>query len=154
MSEVEPSKVNVVPRNTDYNPMIPKAGTALANCPTNLDLTTKKGKALAIAAGNPSDLEPDKNGVLKIRATHYIIFPDVRMDEETGEMSEFCRTVFFTKEGDIFRTSAQHGPARLGALLSLYTPAEWIDGIPLLIRVRKSKRDRFYHDIRVDTSEQ
>jgi hypothetical protein len=132
--------------------MYPVVGASLLDCPTNLDLTSTAGKALALAAGNPSDMEFDKNGVLEIVATHYLIFPEERVDPETGEVGTFARTVLFDQAGDIFRTSAAHAPHRIQSVLDLFGPEAWAKGIPFVIRERKGKRGFTYHDIRIKVS--
>src|SRR5271156_398216 len=109
------SKVSVVQGHNGR--LYPAADTPLSQCPTNLDLTTYNGKAMAMAAGNPSDLEFSQNGELKVLATHYLIFPEERPDPDTGEISQFARTVLFQADGRIFRTTAAHAPHRIQAAL-------------------------------------
>jgi hypothetical protein len=122
----------------------------LSECPTNLDLKTRHGKASALAAMSPGTLEFTPEGTMRITATHWICFPDDGVDPETGEISEFTRTVFFDAAGNTYRTSSAHAPKRLSAILQLFGPDEWAAGLPLEIVERKSRKTgRTYHDIRV-----
>lgn len=129
--------------------LMPTKGAPLSRCPTSLDLTSPRGKALAIAAGNPSDLDCTDGKPLEIVVTDWLVFWDASADEATGELSEFPRTVFFTREGKTFRTSSAHAPARLQAILDLYDESDWKRGITIVVTPRMGKRKRVYHDIRV-----
>lgn len=147
---VVPLEPVVLPAVKPHGRLYPTQGTALAQCPTNLDLSSYEGKQLAIAAGNPSDFQMDEGGQICIMATHYLIFPDVSEDPETGELKEFARTVLFDASGQIYRTTSAHAPHRIAAVLDLYDASEWTRGIPFVIRERRSKKTgRVYHDIRV-----
>lgn len=119
---------------------------------TNLDLTTYQGKALILKAGSPGDYEVRSDKPLAMIVHAYAVFPDTAVNEETGEVSEFVRTVLFDKDGKTFRTSAAHAPTRFLIAASLFTPQQWQAGIPFIIKARTSKRDRVYHDIQIDTS--
>jgi hypothetical protein len=129
---------------------VPRQGTPLALCPSNIDYGTQRGRALAIKAGSPQDIVMPEDGVVRIVCVNYIIVPDSRIDEKTGEIREFAQCCFFDSAGRHFRTSAAHGPFRLKAICDLYSDAEWQRGIPLRISVRKSKRGTMYHDIQID----
>lgn len=129
--------------------LYPALDTPMSQCPTSLDLTTKRGKYLLMAAGNPGDLEFDKNGTLIVTAVDWLIFPEERVDPESGEVSTFARTVLFTADGDTFRTTSAHVPHRIAAACDLFTEEEWKAGIPFLVRERKSKQGRTYHDLRI-----
>lgn len=132
---------------------IPAQGTAITSCPTNLDLTTFRGKALMLKAGGPSEYELEPGKPLRLIVTHWALMPDTRVDEESGECSEFVRTVLFDADGKTFRTSSAHSPLRLLAMLQLFTDNEWASGIPIIIEARKSKRGRMYHEINIDINE-
>jgi hypothetical protein len=119
---------------------------------TNLDLTTYQGKALILKAGSPGDYEVKADKPLRMTVHAYAVFPDTAVNEETGEVSEFARTVLFDKDGKTFRTSAAHAPTRFLIAASLFTPDQWVKGIPFVITARTGKRDRVYHDIQIDTS--
>jgi hypothetical protein len=118
---------------------------------TNLDLTTNRGKALFLAAGNPGSIQFDEHGRMCILATHFVIFPDTSVDPETGEEREFTRTVLFDASGQTYRTSSAYAPRRLRAALALWTASDWASGIPFVITERKSRKTgRTYHDMRVE----
>lgn len=130
---------------------VPTQQTPLSECPTSLDIRTKRGKALLIAAGNPGSFEMSGNGVVKIRATDWLLMPDFGTDPETGEYKEYVRLVLFDKSGNTYRTTSAHGPKRLAAMLQLYSRDEWDMGIDITITERRSRKtSRTYHDIRVD----
>lgn len=119
---------------------------------TNLDLTTYAGKALILKAGSPGDYEVRADKPLRMTVHAYAVFPDTAVNEETGEISEFARTVLFDAQGKTFRTSAAHAPTRFLIAAALFTPQQWQAGIPFVITARTGKRDRVYHDIQIDTS--
>ncbi len=150
------AKVHDIPADSvDITPgsntsLVPLHGTSLAECPTNLRLDTYEGKALAIAAMSPGDIEIGKDGYVEMIVTHYILYPDEGVNEETGEVTRFTRLVLFTAEGLTYRTTSESAPRRIEAMLKLFGPAEWAAGLPFLIRERKSRKTgRTYHDIRL-----
>lgn len=105
---------------------------------------------MAFSAMSPGDLDIGDNGHIEFVAVAYLIFPDARTDEETGEVNEFSRTCFFGHDGQTYRTSSELMPHRVKALTELYTPDEWVQGIKLRISERRSRKTgRTYHDIRV-----
>jgi hypothetical protein len=118
--------------------------------PTNFDLTTWEGKAAVLAALNPGDLELGPDGSVGFVAVHFLIFPDTGVDPDTGEVKEFTRTALFTADGRVYRTTSAYAPARVMMAMRLFTEQEWANGIPFLVRERKSRKTgRTYHDIRV-----
>lgn len=131
---------------------VPKQGTPITQCPSNIDLNTFHGKALLMKAGSPAELDIKGDQPLFMSAVAFVMFPDQQTDEETGETSEFVRLVLFDADGKHFRTSSVSGPFRLRTMLELFTPKEWTEGIPLVIKARVGKRGRTYHDINIDTS--
>lgn len=133
--------------------LYPLQETPLTKCPTSLDLSTDHGRVLAIAAGNPGDLELDKNGVLVIAVHDFLIVPDEQVDEETGELHQFVRTILFDAQGRTFRTTAAHAPHRIAAVMDVYGTSTWPRGVKLVIRARMGKRQRVYHDIRLVQTE-
>jgi len=147
--EIVPVQRAVIETPNGVVPWRPAIGTPLNQCPSNIDASTMRGRALLLAAGNPGDIEFDKQGRAEITATGWLIYPDEGIDPETGEVGTFCRTVLFAKDGRTFRTSAAHGPARLKAALEIFDPVDWKEGITFVITRRLGKRDRWYHDIRL-----
>jgi hypothetical protein len=128
----------------------PRPGCSLAECPTNLDLDTDEGKAMAFSAMSPGDLDIGNEGYVEFVATKFLIFPDTRLDEETGEVIEFSRTVFFGTDGQTYRTSGEMMPHRVKALCQLFSPERWKQGIKLRVSERRSRKTlRTYHDIRI-----
>lgn len=129
---------------------VPKPNTPLMECPTNLDLTTQRGKALLIKSEGGRDYEHDGIEQVRIRVTHYLMKPTEVVDENTGEVREFVEVVLYDANGKMYRTSGVAAPRRLRALFEVFSPAEWADGIPLVITPRPSKRGAPWHDIQVD----
>jgi hypothetical protein len=130
--------------------LYPSKELPLHQCPSNIDSTTYSGKKMLMAAGNPSDIVFDQHGCATVYATHYLIFPDEGVDPESGEIKTYARTCLFTKDGLVFRTTSAHAPHRIAAACDLFSPNEWANGIPFLIRERRShKTGRTYHDIRL-----
>lgn len=118
---------------------------------TNLDLTTQRGKALFLNAGNPGDIQFDEDGCARILATNFLLYPDSGIDPETGEERQFTRTVLFTADGATYRTTSDFAPRRMRAALALWTTAEWAKGIPFRVTERRSRKTgRTYHDLRVE----
>jgi len=143
----------ITPQLHPTNSLVPARDLSLADCPTNLDLTTLSGKAMALACGNPSDLDFGDRGHVSICAHYWLIFPDVGVDPNTGEYHEFTRTCLIDEEGSVYRTTSSYAPGRLKAVLSLFSPVDWSKGIWFRIAERKSRKTgRTYHDIRVLTS--
>jgi hypothetical protein len=129
---------------------VPKQGTRITLCPTSLDLNTIRGKALMLKASSPGDYDVKPGVPIRLIVCHWAVIPDTQVDEETGELHEFVRTVLYDAEGKTFRTSSAHSPMRLCAMLELFSPAEWANGIPVIVVARQSKRGRVYHDVEVD----
>jgi hypothetical protein len=128
-------------------------GQDVRTLPTNLDLSTFRGRALLSAAASPGDLDLT-NGEVRFRATHYVVMLDQAPDRNTGEIRTFPRVAFITATGEIFRTTAAHGPSKIKSFTELFTVEEWARGIPLVVRERKSKDPNkgSYHDINPDFS--
>lgn len=144
---IEPEVTSVAPV-VRRGRMIPTMDTPLSACPTNIDISTDGGKAMMMAAGNPCDIQFGSDGVATIVATHYLIYPTERVDEDTGELSQYCCTVLFDSQGRTLRTTAAHAPHRIAAACDLWGPDDWASGITFTIRQRMGKMGRTYHDIR------
>lgn len=131
--------------------LIPRDGGIVNIAQTNIDVRTLAGKAMLMAARSPSDIEFSKEGVAEIMATHWAVFPDRGVNEETGEESEFVRTVLIDRHGRTFRTTSAQGPERVCDLVSLFSATAWENGIPIVILQRRSpKTGRTYHDFRLN----
>jgi hypothetical protein len=135
--------------------LIPDRNTVLSQCPTNIPLDTKHGRALLINCCNPGDIKLRTNESLDIVVKYYVCYPDSTADEKTGEMKEFTRYAFVTPKGEIFRTSGEHTYKRISAMLSLFSKEEWEKGIPLRITARPSDRKgrSDWHEIKVNYPE-
>lgn len=123
----------------------------LVDCPTNLDLSTPIGKALAFNALGESDYEITPEGPTRIEAVSYLVYPATVWNEETGEINEFSWIVLFDKLGKTVKTTSDVVKQRIVQVLSMYSPAEWKQGIKLLVVPRVSRKSkRVYHDVRID----
>lgn len=130
--------------------LAPSQDTPLMACPTNLNLNTARGKALAIAAGSPADIVPDQMGEAHITAVNWLIFPDRRADPETGKIGQFSRLVFFDAEGRTLHSTASHAPQVMRRMLDLYDDDDWKRGINIVVRARRNRANTAtYHDFRV-----
>jgi hypothetical protein len=158
MIDIEEDSRQLVQRLRPVQPdrqssIIPAPGTALVHCPSNIDATTLKGKAMLLKASAPGNTEIDVPGGVRIDATHWIVIPDYRVDEASGEIKQFTRTVLFGKGGLVFRTTSAHFPMRIAELCKMFAEEDWQRGIPLIICERKSKRNTTYHDVSIFTDE-
>lgn len=74
--------------------------------PTSLDLSTTAGKIALVKLSGVAQLNVAEAGDSVYRIVGYVMHPDSRADEETGEISEYTRTAFLTDDG---RTIASTG---------------------------------------------
>ena len=130
---------------------VPGRDVSLRDCPTNLDLTTRKGRAQMFNAVGPCSEDIQVAGVVKLNVTHWVIHPDTATNQETGEVSEVVRTVFIGDDGRTYRTTSPHAVAKIREAMALFTQREWEQGIPFVVTERRSKQpNRTYHDIKID----
>jgi hypothetical protein len=135
------NEVAVIPSPIRRPPtLMPAADSLPGDWPSNLDLSTPQGKAALINAGNPPVWSPVDGGVYRILATHWIVYPDERVDEETGAVSVFARTCFIDATGQCVKLSNDWAPRRLHAMLALYSPEEWAAGIEIECYTAASRR--------------
>lgn len=132
--------------------LIPSMQADLWDWPTTLDLSTPRGRALAVHAGNPADVQFTTEDTIRFRACDFLVYPDEVTNQKTGEIVQGCRVVMFDREGRTFKTTSEYIAHRLAAVLQLYTVQEWRDGIPFVITRRPSKRHPggSYHQLEVD----
>lgn len=137
-----------------YGRWFPAKIEGLAGIKTTLDTSTEEGKALVVAAGSPGDLDLDAQGELRMVIHNFAAFWDTEADEETGEISEFTRSVFYNAAGQTFRTTSAHAPHFFARCVDLYGWERIRDeGLPITIRRRRGKRGFDYHDFRVNPRE-
>lgn len=132
--------------------LIPSEETEVWEWPTTLDLSTPRGRALLIHAGNPADVQFEREDTVRFRACDFVVYPDPQTDRVTGEITQGCRVVLIDKDGRTFKTTSEYVAHRLAAVLQLYTVQEWRAGIPFVITRRPSKRHPggSYHQLEVD----
>lgn len=132
--------------------LLPPKGTAISQCPTNIDVRTLRGRAMLVKAGSPGDYEVRDGAPLRLVATHWLVMPDTVDRQETGEVADVTRVVLYDAAGKTFRTTGVGSVPTLLRLLQAYTRQEWAGGIPLVVVSRPSKRYRgaTYQDIQVD----
>jgi hypothetical protein len=133
---------------------------SIRDCPHNLPLDTPEGRRLAFNCGNPADIVIDPQHIddkgrpyIVIRVRYYIGYPEDFVNPDTGEVTEGTRYCFITTNGETYKTSSGHAWQRVKAMLELFMPHEWEQGIPIRITERKSRnpqRQSPYHDIRLE----
>lgn len=138
-------------RHVDNALSIPRQGTPLPACPTNLDLRSMRGRALLFAAMDMPDYTVTANDPVYIRAVAWAMIPETRVSEETGEVSEFVSVCLWDEDGLMAKSSGEQMPMRLMALLQLFTKDEWAKGIPIRIEQYTTKRGRQAHRIKLNT---
>lgn len=117
-----------------------------------LDLATERGKALLVAAGSPGELALNEQARLDMVLSDFACFWDSEIDEETGEVREFVRSVFYAPDGRTFRTTSSHAPHFFARCVDVYGLERVQQGLPITICERVSKREkRRYHDFKVAT---
>lgn len=117
--------------------------------PTNLDLRSPRGRALAMNATQVPDYQFDQGGQVIVKATNYIAYAAEYEDEETGELQTRKVSVLIDREGKIFKTTGVFAFNALRAAATLFSPAEWSAGIPFVISCRLTSNRRIAHDVRV-----
>lgn len=125
-------------------------GTCLFQKRTNIDVSTDQGKALAVNVRATSDFNvPDASG-MTFQAVHYLLTAAERIDESTGEISQFPWLVFVGPDGETLGTSGSAVCHALSRIIEVYGFGPWSPPIPLRFSERKAKRSgRTYHDVRV-----
>lgn len=118
-------------------------------CPTNLNLSIPRERALVIAATQVPDYQLDQQGRCVVRATHFFAYATEYENETTGELDQVRVSVLFDKEGRIFKTTGVFAFNALRAAATLFSPAEWSAGIPFVISSRMTSNRRIAHDVRV-----
>ena len=117
-----------------------------------LDLTTERGQAMLVAAGSPGELALDETGRLSMVLCDFACFWDTEVDEETGEIKEFVRSVFYAPDGRTFRTTSNHAPHFFARCVDVYGLERVKAGLPIRICERVSRREkRRYHDFKIDS---
>lgn len=131
---------------------VPARVEGLAGVRHTLDISTERGKAALVAAGSPGELSLDEIGRLEMTLTDFACFWDQEIDEETGEIREFVRSVFYSPDGRTFRTTSTFAPHFFARLVDVYGLERVQAGIPIRVCERVSRREkRRYHDFRVAT---
>ena len=128
----------------------------ITEVPTSLDIRDPRQRAMLFNCGNPADYQLNGQGTLKIKATHWVVYPESRTDEKTGEVKDYAVIVLIDHDGKTFKSTSEYAPRRLRAALELYSRAEWDAGVTFVITPRPSKRHPggTYHDIRIAIDEQ
>lgn len=130
--------------------VVPRPDTPLSACPTTIDATTDAGKAQLIAATGTPDLSADPSAPVELDVTGYIVFPDSQIDEESGELREFNRTVLIGADGRTFASTSEVVLKRLQAMVQLWGRGPWHPPLRVSIACRIGrKRGRMFHDLRV-----
>ena len=131
---------------------IPARVEGLEGVRHTLDLTTERGKALLVSAGSPGELSLNETARLDMVLSDFACFWDSEVDEETGEVKEFVRSVFYAPDGRTFRTTSNHAPHFFARCVDVYGLERVQQGLPITICERVSRREkRRYHDFKVAT---
>jgi len=134
--------------------VVPRSDTPLSQCPSTIDPTTEMGKSQLLSATGIADMVVDPTKPLSIRMTGYIVFPDAREDEETGELKQFTRTVFICEDGKTFASTSEVLLKRLQAIVQIWGRGPWYPPLTVHIACRVGRKSgRMFHDLRVDPRE-
>lgn len=130
-------------------------GMALTECPTSLNINDPVQRAMLFNAGNPADYQIQNGQPVRIKAVHWLAYPEERIDEKSGEVVQYGVLVLFDAAGKTFKTTSEYAPRRLRAALELYGAEEWRRGVTFEVTPRPSKRHPggTYHDIRICVDE-
>lgn len=124
--------------------------SALAARPTNIDTSTPDGKALAVNASGIADHYLPESGEAQFAIHRYLVTPGEDIDEETGELRLYPKTVLIAPDGSTFGSASLVILRRLASIVSNYGPGPWEPPIPVLLFERKAKRTgRRYHDLKI-----
>lgn len=148
----QPAPTTQIVERCDDSPymMMPSQQTPLAQCPMSIDLSTDAGKARLVAATGVSDNDVQIGKTLEMHVTDYIVYPTTRVNEETGEASDFVRVVLIDKDGQTFATSSLVIASRLQAIVQLFGRGPWNPPLIMMMTKRQSRRpDRAFHDLRI-----
>lgn len=135
-------------------PLLPAYEVGGVTVRSDVGPMTPLGRKMLIQASNPGDLEIGKDGTLRVTVYHWLVMPASHTDEDTGEISEYTSVVLFDREGRHYKSASAYAISRLSIMVGLYQREEWDGGIPLVIRERKGRSGRTYHDWRIDMGEQ
>lgn len=137
-----------------YGRWVPAKVEGLSGIRHTLDLETERGKAALVAAGSPGELALDETARLNMTLCDFACFWDTDVDEETGEIKEFVRSVFYAPDGRTFRTTSNHAPHFFARCVDVYGIERVKAGLPITICERVSRREkRRYHDFKVATDQ-
>jgi hypothetical protein len=116
----------------------------------NFDLTTEDGKAALINASNVPDWIPSEGTTEVASIVHYVCFPDKYVDRETGEVVETTACVFVADDDKVFKFQNEWSLRRLNAMLTLYSPARWSQGVRMEFFSKPSRyKGRRYGSFRI-----
>lgn len=131
---------------------VPARVEGLAGVRHTLDLSTERGKAALVAAGSPGELALDERARLDMVLCDFACFWDSEADEETGEVKEFVRSVFYAPDGRTFRSTSRFAPHFFARCVDVYGLERVQAGLPITVCERVSRREkRRYHDFKVAT---
>lgn len=145
----------LIPRS-EYRTLAITPDMPITEVPTSLDIRDPRQRAMLFNVGNPADYQLNGQGQLTIKATHWVVYPESRTDEKSGEVRDYAVIVLIDHQGKTFKTTSEYAPRRLRAALELYSRAEWDAGVTFVVQPRPSKRHPggTYHDIRIVIDEQ
>lgn len=131
--------------------VVPRPDTPLAQCPSTIDMTTELGKSQLLAATGIADTVVSPAEPLRIAVTGYLVFPDSREDEDTGELKQFTRTVLLCSDGRTFASTSEVILKRLQAICQIWGRGPWDPPLTIHIACRIGRKSgRMFHDLRVE----
>jgi len=135
--------------------VVPRQDTPLSQCPSTIDLSTEMGKSQLLSATGIADTVVDPAKPLSIRVVGYIVYPDSREDEETGELRQFNRVVFLCEDGKTFGSTSEVLLKRLQAIVQIWGRGPWYPPLTVHIACRIGRKSgRMFHDLRVEPREE
>ena len=133
-----------------HGSLVPRPGTPLPECPTNIPMSERRGRAMAINAMSPADTKIRSGIPVTILMKHYLIYPDEVINRETGEVVQCVRTCILDEVGHCYKTTSTYAPEFIRRCLESFSQVDWEVGIPVCISAVQGEQGRTYHDLRVD----
>ena len=134
--------------------IVPRQDTPLSRCPSTIDSSTEMGKSQLLAATGTADIIVEGGKGITITVSGYIVFPDSRVDEDSGEISNFTRTVLLCTDGKTFATTSEVVLKRLQAICQIWGRGPWHPPLTIHVACRVGRKSgRMFHDLRVEPRE-
>lgn len=123
--------------------------TPLNECPTNLDLTTPRGRKLLVTAAGIQDYRLEGKAKIVVKATNYIAYATEMENETTGELQPRKVSVLIDKDGLFYKTTGFAAFDVLRAASVMFNSEEWAEGVSFVISWKEMPSGHRAHDVRV-----